>query len=48
MVKNSDLAFGIKMTHANKRKTGLFGIVMVKNVVRALVDYGVTMHLYLL
>ena len=36
------------MTQANKRKTRVFGIDMVKSVVGAVVDYGVTMHLYLL
>ena len=42
VVKSGDLAFGSKMTQANKKKTCLFGIVMVKNVMGALVDYGVT------
>ena len=36
------------MTQANKRKTRVFGNYMVKSVVGAVVDYGVTMHLYLL
>ena len=35
------------MTHANKRRL-VFGIDMVKSVVGAVVNYGVTMHLYLL
>ena len=41
--KNCDLAMGSKRTQANKRKTRVFGIDMVKSVV----NYGVTMHLYL-
>ena len=48
VVKSDDLAIGNEMTHANKGKTCLFGIVMVKSVVGALVNYDVTMHLYLL
>ena len=36
------------MTQANKRKIRVFGIDMVKSVVRVVVNYDITMHRYLL